>query len=243
MLDRQQAQSFAEQGYVVLPQVVPQPLVDAARRDIAVRVAADPNAPGRLGHHSYFLPPPLPAGLTALLFESPTLPAAEAFIAPGTFEAPEHVQVSLNVPPFSHRPGGPHVDGITPPDPSGVPGTFTMLAGIFLTDQTGEDMGNLWVWPGSHLATAAYLRERGPDVLIDSAPYPPVALAKPLQVTGRAGDVVFAHYLLGHNIGGNMSSVTRETVYFRLRREGHRERWRDCVQDPLLEFEPVRATL
>ena len=58
-------------------------------------------------------------------------------------------------------------------------------------------------------------------------------------MVGRAGDLLLAHYLLGHNIGGNTSGVTREAVYFRLRREGHRARWRDCVQDPLLEFEPV----
>ena len=48
-----------------------------------------------------------------------------------------------------------------------------------------------------------------------------------------------AYYLLGHNIGGNTSGVMRETVYFRLHREGHRTRWHACVQDPLLEFEPV----
>jgi hypothetical protein len=146
----------------------------------------------------------------------------------------DHAQISLNIPPFVHRPGGPHIDGITPPDPSGVPGTFTMLAGILLTDQPGEDMGNLWVWPGSHLSTAAYLREHGPEALISSAPYPPVDLAEPRQVVGWAGDLLLAHYLLGHNIGGNLSGVTRETIYFRLRREGHRDRWRESVQDVLL---------
>ena len=80
--------------------------------------------------------------------------AAEALIAPGKFEPPDHVQVSLNFPPFAHRPGGPHMDGLTPPEPDGRPGTFTLLAGIFLTDQAEKEMGNLWVWPGSHRAAA-----------------------------------------------------------------------------------------
>ena len=92
---------------------------------------------------------------------------------------------------------------------------FTLLAGIFLTDQTAEWMGNLWVWPGSHRAAAAYYREHGPDFLLRSAPYPRVELSEPRQVVGRAGDLLLAHYLLGHNIGGNVSASRREVVYTR----------------------------
>src|SRR5205823_2785613 len=165
---------------------------------------------------------------------------AESLIESGKFEAPDHVQVSLNIPPFHHRPGGPHIDGLTPPDPGGRPSTFTILAGIFLTDQLAEDMGNLWVWPGSHRTSAAYFRQNGPDALISSAPYPPIELASPKQVTGRAGDLLLAHYMLGHNIGGNTSGMVREVVYFRLRRQDHRDRWRASVQDELYEFGPVR---
>ena len=87
------------------------------------------------------------------------------------------------------------------------------------------------------------MREAGPDALASSIPYPPVALPQPVQVTGRAGDVLLAHYMLGHNMGGNTTGVTREVVYFRLRRAGHRDRWREVVQDPLLEYEPVRAAV
>ena len=166
---------------------------------------------------------------------------AESLIAPAKFETPDQVQLSLNVPPFDHRPGGPHLDGLAPPEPDGRPGTFTLLAGILLTDQAAEEMGNLWVWPGSHLGAAAYFREHGPEALLASAPYPQVDLSEPHQVVGHAGDLLLAHYLLGHNIGGNVSAVTREVVYFRLRREGHRGRWREFVQDASLEFEPVRG--
>jgi ectoine hydroxylase-related dioxygenase (phytanoyl-CoA dioxygenase family) len=241
MLDRHQKQTFAEQGYVIVPQLVSQPLIDAARREIERRVAHEPPPAGHSGPYMYFLMEPLPDRLCTLLFGSPALRAAESLIEPGKFEAPDHVQVSLNIPPFAHRPGGPHLDGLTPLDPSGRPGTFTMLAGIFLTDQMGENMGNLWVWPGSHQSAAAYFREQGPEALLSAAPYPPVDLSEPRQVIGRAGDLLLAHYMLGHNIGGNTSGLTREVVYFRLRREGHRQHWRDYVQDPLLEFEPVRA--
>ncbi len=74
-------------------------------------------------------------------------------------------------------------------------------------------------------------------------PYPPIDLGQPRQVTGRAGDVLLAHYMLGHNIGGNTSDTVREVLYFRLRCAGHRERWREIVQDPLLEFGPIRAAI
>jgi hypothetical protein len=50
--------------------------------------------------------------------------------------------------------------------------------------------------------------------------------------------------MLGHNIGGNYASETvRRAVYFRLRRVGHQHRWRECLCDELLEFDPVRAAL
>jgi hypothetical protein len=239
MLDRQYKQAFAEEGYVVVPQMAPTDLIDAARQEIENRIRQQPPAPEHRGPHFYFLVDALPEPLTALLFGSPAIAAAQSLIAPGKFEAPDHVQIALNIPPWPHRPGGPHVDGINPPEPSGRPGTFTLLAGIFLTDQATEDSGNLWVWPGSHRSSAAYLQAHGPDQLLSCAPYPPVDLPEPRQVLGRAGDLLLAHYLLGHNMGGNTSAARREMIYFRLRCEGHRERWRDCVQDPLLEFGPI----
>lgn len=240
MLDKQQKQSFAEQGYLVVPRAAPRPLIDDARREVESIVAREPPSAGHLGPYSYFLASAGLPALRSLLYSSSALSAAESLIASGRFEVPEQVQISLNVPPFDHIPGGPHIDGLAPPESDGRPGTFTLLAGIFLTDQAAGQMGNLWVWPGSHLRAAAYFREHGPDSLLSSVPYPQVELPEPHQVLGRAGDLLLAHYLLGHNIGGNTSAVTREVVYFRLSREGHRGRWRECVQDPLLEFEPLR---
>src|SRR5437660_11545337 len=138
MLTGQQKQTFAEEGYVVVPQLIPQPLIDAARREVQSRVAHKPPPAGHIGHQHYFVMEPLPDRLCRLFFGSPALRAAESLIEPGKFEAPDHVQIALNIPPYKHRPGGPHLDGL-PPDASGRPGTFTMLAGIFLTDQTGEN--------------------------------------------------------------------------------------------------------
>ena len=243
MLTQQQKQSFAEQGYLLVPRVVDQSLVGAARREVESIVAREPPPAGHLGHHSYFLTDNAPRPLHDLLFESRALSLAESLISPWKFEALEQVQLSLNTPPFDHIPGGPHIDGLMPPEADGRPGTFTLLAGVFLTDQTAEQMGNLWVWPGSHRSAARYFREHGAEALPSSVSYPPVKLSEPRQVLGRAGDLLLAHYLLGHNIGGNTSASRREVIYYRLRREGHRERWRDFVRDTLFEFDPVREVV
>lgn len=235
MLTHQQKTHFAEQGYVVIPEVVAHNLISDAYTDIERIKALNPPPADRRGFHFYFLDD-IPAALLNTLTASPALAIAESLIAPHTLEKPEQVQVSLNMPPWPHRPGGPHIDGLTPTEADGRPGTFSMLAGVFLTDQTAEDMGNLWVWPKSHLSCAEYLRENGPDALLTCHYYPPVKLASPVQVTGRKGDLLLAHYMLGHNMGGNMSDTTRQTLYFRLRRKNHRAHWREFVQDALYEL-------
>ena len=62
---------------------------------------------------------------------------------------------------WPRRPGGPYVGGLTPGEADGRPGTFTMLAGVWLTDHRQENHGNLWLWPGTHVRFGQYLAERG----------------------------------------------------------------------------------
>ena len=62
-----------------------------------------------------------------------------------------------------------------------------------------------------------------------------------VQVHGMPGDVLFPHYLLAHNIGGNTSDVIRRTVYMRLKRRGHEQNWRTALSDALAEYDGVRA--
>jgi hypothetical protein len=118
-----------------------------------------------------------------------------------------------------------------------------LLVGIMLTDQIERDAGNLWVWPATHYTHAEHFTQAGPDALIAAGGYPPIELPAPEQVVGHAGDVLFAHYLLAHNIGGNTSNMTRRMIYLRLECEGHRERWRAFMQDAMLELGPVRAAM
>jgi Phytanoyl-CoA dioxygenase (PhyH) len=241
LVSEDQLRAFAERGYVVIPNVVSQSLIGGAMQQIDRMIERAPPPADHRGYHFYWEEPSSDTNpLTALLQRSNAWKMAASLVAPCNLEPPEQIQVSLNIPVWRHQPGGPHIDGLTPPEPSGRPGTFTVLAGIFLTDQTAKDMGNLWAWPGSHHIAAAYLRRHGADALFDIV-HPTYPMAAPEQVLGQAGDLFLGHYLLGHNMGGNTSALVRRVVYFRLHAEGHRTRWREYIRDPLLEFEPVRA--
>jgi len=232
---------FAERGYLVLRGVIPRNLIDDASRSIDDLLAQQPPPIGTTGH--YFPPVPDVKTFLPLLLRSSAFALAELLVGSGRLSIPEQAQVALNIPPYPHRPGGHHLDGVSVTEPDGRPGTFTMLAGILITDQPNPDMGNLWVWPGTHLTHAALFREKGPDHLMASGGYPAIELPEPVQIVGDAGDLLLAHYLLAHNIGGNISSVTRRAVYFRMKRDDHVAHWRTSLQDPWRDYDGVRAYL
>ncbi len=241
-LNSEQLGSFGRDGYVVVPNVVPSHLLEEALLEVDRQVETDPPPLDHTGFHfcwcnEFTSTNPMLRCLT----DSTAYQLAQSAILPKQLTLPDLIQIALNIPPWDHIPGGPHLDGLTPPAEDGRPGTFTFLAGIFLTDQSEENMGNVWVWPGSHRVNAEYFTDHGPEALLVHAPYPPTAHPLPPHpITGKAGDLFLAHYLLGHNIGGNLSDQTRKVLYFRLRTTDHQKNWKDCVTDPFFEFEPVR---
>jgi len=238
VLKRGQLGEFAERGFVLLRQVVPPEVVSSAARVIDELMEHEPPGTDVRGPFNYFRQAAEVPAVAALLAGSPAFGLAESLAGAGALEVPGQVQVALNIPPFPHWPGMHHIDGF-PPEAGGRPGTFTMLAGVLMSDQCGQDAGNLWVWPGTHLTHSEYFREHGPDAFFAAGGYPPIPLPEPEQVTGGPGDLVLAHYLLGHNIGGNTSRAVRRAVYFRIKRAGHDLRWREFLQDPWLDYDPI----
>lgn len=242
----QQRTAFRDQGYLVVPGVLDARLIAEGREIVAALLEREPVPDGHVGSH--FLWPQFGPGGHPLLgfYRSLSIGglAGQLLRTDLAVDDPKAGQVALTIPRFVHRPGGPHVDGITPTKADGWPGTFSLLAGVWLTDHGEIDRGNLWIWPGTHLRLGQYLAERGAEALtrvdeMNPGPYPDVELGSPVQVTGPAGSVLFAHYLLGHNIGGHFGpagSQRRETIYYRLHATGHVDRWRQVVTNPLLEF-------
>ncbi|GAB2805368.1 hypothetical protein GCM10027176_07880 [Actinoallomurus bryophytorum] len=240
MLSDARINEFAERGYIVVPQVVPGDILDEATERIDKVTAADPPAGDKRGAHFHFLETKDEPALIAPLTGSPAFGLAEDLAGRGTLKVPWQVQIALNIPPYSHRPGGPHIDTANA-EPTGGPirGTFTLLAGILMTDQLTENSGNLWVWPGTHRTHAEYFREHGTQMF---CAYPPIDLPVPEQITGHAGDLLLAHYLLGHNIGGNYGSEqTRRALYFRISNLDHESHRDEFLQDTWLDYEPIRS--
>jgi hypothetical protein len=197
---------------------------------------------GHAGHHFFFEPAEAEPLLMAMLTQTSAWELAAELVAPLELVARPQVQVALNFLPYDHRPGRGHIDGITPPDSDGRPGTFTLPAGIVLTDQTCDDMGNLTVWLGTHVRTAEYLQAQGADSILATGGHPPVEHDEPVQIHAAAGDLLLASYLLSHNTGRNVSDVIRKTLYYRLHVNGHQQHWREAVTDALAEFPAVRAS-
>jgi hypothetical protein len=243
MMDDEQILRFASAGWIVVPRLVAPELLDVLDGEIDRLVTEMPPPTGHVGHHFYWpIPGADPAFFEPLHGTEDILAVAADLVGESVEVAFDQAQVALNIPSYSHRPGRPHIDGYAPDQKT--PGTFTLLAGLMLTDETTDNGGNLWIWPGTHLSHAAYFAAHGTQAFSDSAGYPDIELPQPVQVHGRRGDVLFAHYLLGYNIGGNyQTDRIRRAVYWRLRAVGHAERWADCLSDPWLEYPGVRRLL
>jgi hypothetical protein len=137
VLNRGQVEEFAGRGFLVVPRVVPPEVMAAAARAIDELIEREPPGAGVRGPYNYFPEAVQAPELAALLTGSPAFGLAEALTAPGTLQVPWQVQVALNIPPNPHRPGIHHIDGF-PPEPDGRPGTFTLLAGVLMSEQRGR---------------------------------------------------------------------------------------------------------
>ena len=187
----------------------------------------------------------------AALTESGALAVAEELTAPERLELIlDHIQIALNIPPNAHRPGGPHIDGHVQQRTDQVaPDSFTLLVGIFLSDETEarqrSALGVAGIAPRARSALPRTWRrtrsmETGGHITMLSDP---PRLAAPTPVTGRRGDLLLAHFLLGHNTGPNLTTTTRRMLYYRLGCPTHRSRWAATFLDALTEYEPVRRAM
>ncbi len=246
-LSQGQLAAFARDGYVVVPDVVPEALLVAVDAEIDRRIATEPPPSDARGPHFYFDPADQLPAADAALRESGALGLADSLVAPHHLRHADGygiIQIALNIPPFMHWPGSPHLDGYHGDD---QPRPFTMLAAIFLTDEVEPNRGNVWVWPGSHIDHGRLFRERGVEALLGPAGghtglvQPPFPLQAPRPVLAQRGDLLLAHYLLGHNTGGNAADHIRRTLYFRLGCEHTAAQWQEVMLDPFLEYPRLRS--
>jgi hypothetical protein len=247
LLSESDLRAFARDGFLLVPNVVPEDLLTLADREVDDFIATTPPDDGDAsapGQHGWFPPVRRLPRCDDLLRASPAIHIAQELVAPDRLEHRfDHIQIATTTPGWSHIPGGPHIDGHGPgQDP---PFSFTLLAGVLLTDQRASQSGNLWVWPGSHLEHEKLFRDRGTRILLETGGHatalePPPTLGPPIEILGDRGDLLLAHFLLGHNKGGNTNDHIRRTIYYRLAVPGHPARWHSTFLDAFAEYAPVR---
>lgn len=214
-LTPEQRQQYAEQGFLLVPGLIPPGVAEQAAAALWRHLNADPADPAsweRVSNaHQSFDDPALLACYT------PDLLAAAAQLAgddPATFSAPNRAY-AINVFP---TPGDwnwphPHLDhSIREHGHHVFPRAFRIAGMAFLSDVPPHGAGTV-VWPGSHRKLEALARS-------DPARYELMwtlnqdldrveDLGKPLETTPRRGDVLFYHYLCAHAGSKNASDQPR----------------------------------
>lgn len=241
-----QKQEFYQNGYVKIPGVVPQVMIDAAVRAINASVGQgiDPAQVPIYQARSFCPELQREAVITDLFNKTPALPLAESMIGVGKIQSVGAGQIALRFPTLQDPPSPPrpHLDGMHTPTngvPAGTIRNFTMLLGVALSDVTMPYAGNLTVWPGTHHIYERYFREKGPEALLHGMP--PVAIPEPVQLLAKAGDVIMAHYELAHGVAQNVSPHPRFAIYFRLYHVDHDQHGHETMADIWREWEGMKG--
>lgn len=236
-------QEIFENGFVKIPGVVPQGKINVALRAINHSVGQGMNKSDMPEFRSLSFCPELrnKQPILDLLYETPVWDYAESAIGKSEVKLWGDGQIALRF-PVMETPGElhPHLDGMYSPGnkiPKGTIQTFTMLAGIFLSDIPNRFWGNFTAWPGSHRLLADYFKVNGHEIL--RTDFPTIQLAEPYQVTGSAGDVILCHYQLAHTVVINVSPYVRYAVFFRLSHVNHRSFGDRVFTDLWLEWPEI----
>jgi hypothetical protein len=222
----QQKQEIFHNGYTVVRGAIPQVMVEAARRAINYSVGQGMNVDEMTKFRAQSYCPEIKNTpvISDLFNKTPAFALAESLIGEGNFRPAGGGQIALRFPIMKDPPPrvGPHLDGFPTPTngvPEGTIGNFTALIGVLMSDLPEPNAGNFTVWPGTHRSTEKYFQERGADAFLEG--FPKVELPQPVQITGKAGDLVFCHYQVGHGIAPNVSPNIRYAIFFRLKHHAH----------------------
>ena len=222
VLSEQNKTFFEENGYVVVPQVVPQENLDAVIAAIWEFLGMNPNDP-----NDWYRPPHCPNSMIEMYQhpalwgprQSPRLHGAFADIY-GT----EKLWVSIDrvsmKPPVN--PAHPQYDTDQgfylhwDVDTSKLPVPFGVQGAVYLTD-TAEDMGGFQCVPGFHRSLEEWIKTQPADrnpKLPDPDNLPPGMKVTPIP--GKAGDLVIWNRLLAHGNGHNRSNRPRLAQYIKM---------------------------
>jgi hypothetical protein len=237
----QQKREIYENGYTIIRGAVPQVMVNEARRAINASVGQGMNVDEmtKFRAQSYCPEVRTTPVITDLFNKTPVFSMAESVLGEGNFDEAGAGQIALRFPVMKDPPPkvGYHLDGFPTPTngvPAGTIGNFTALVGMYLSDVLEENSGNFTVWPGSHRATEKYFQEHGPDSFLEG--FPKIELPQPVQITGKAGDVIFCHYQVAHGIAPNVSPNVRYGIFFRVKHHAHNSHPKDTLANIWMDW-------
>ncbi len=245
-LSRRQKKQLYEQGYVQIPDGVAPELVRAALKAVNHSLGQGVPAERIAQYRAQSFAPELQtdAAITDLFRRSSALDVLRSVIDVERIHPVRSGQIALRFPmaDSAPRPAHPHIDGMYSPSNGVREGTidnFTALVGVLLSDLPGPNAGNFTVWPGTHRAYGEYFRKHGAEALLDGLP--PIDLPEPVQITGKAGDLILAHYTLAHGITANVSPHIRYAVFFRVKHTDITPAtWQAPMQDIWLHWPGMR---
>lgn len=245
-LSHAQKSAFYENGFVKIPGVVPQIMVEAALRAINHSVGEGMRAEDMvtMRAQSYCKELTHAAVITDLFNRTAVPELAESILGSGQVAPAGGGQIALRFPGLQDPPGRPggHLDGMYTPTngvPKGTIQNFTMLVGVYLSSVRQDNAGNLTVWPGTHHLFEKYFREHGAESLLEGMPK--VDMPEPTQIMVEPGDVVFAHYELAHGTAPNISPNVRYAIYFRITHaEFDRSQWQAPMQNIWMHYPGIQ---
>jgi hypothetical protein len=239
--------TLIEDGYLLVPGLVPRHRIDAALKAINRSLGEEGIAKDALWtlRAQSFCPELASApAILGLYGETPLAALAEAALGAGRVTPPATGQIALRFPEelAAPREPHPHIDGMPGPLNGVAAGTlyhFTALGAVFLSDVDAAFRGNFTVWPGSHRALEAHFRDHGTDELLSG--FPKIPMPRPRQLQARAGDVLLAHHQLAHGAAPNVGPNVRYAVFFRLSHRDHDPRSTATMTDLWREWEGLRS--
>jgi Phytanoyl-CoA dioxygenase (PhyH) len=223
MLTPEQKEEMKRDGYTIVRGCVPSAMLDAAKRAIHANLATEGLPPDKLTQfaaQTYCPSLTRESVITDLFNQTPIFTLCEEFVGEGNLLSAGSGQIALRFsrPTAEHPKFSGHIDG-RGTGTNGIPEGqfhrgFTMLAVILLSDLPDIYSGNFTVWPGTHVLFEKIFQEQGPEALAKAIDTMDVG-AEPVQITGKAGDVVLMHHQTVHTAAPNASPNIRYAVIFR----------------------------
>lgn len=253
----EQRRAFYRDGYLQIPGAVPRAYVERALAAINADLGRglDPTRIEEFYARSFCPELRSSAAILELFEATPARSLADALVVPGELRAPRQGQIALRFPGCSPPTGTlgtgapdparalrPHLDGTYNPSNGvrkGHVAHFTLLAMIALSDVDKDFAGNFTVWPGSHHLYEQYFRSHDVREMTRGTPHVD-GLPAPYQTRVKAGDLLLAHYQLGHTGAPNLSAFVRYAVFFRLYHRDHDPNALDILADIWREYTALR---